>query len=137
MGTLRREMTENGDRRTRSRVLAPGHRDVRRREARRRGLLARALRAIADAFVEPPAPEEGLLVVETATATSEVLQASDFGQEGERAFDQARAAAIREIDALARRERAKLERSFVAVSHPWPFVPGGPPVAGRLGGAES
>ena len=69
----------------------------------------KALRAVADAFVDLPAPEEGLLVVDTPRDTGEVLKAIDLGKEGERALDQARKAAIREIDALARREQARLD----------------------------
>src|SRR4051794_9351467 len=70
---------------------------------------SKALRAIADAFVELPAPEEGLLVVDMPANTGEVLKGSDLGKEGERTLEEARSAAIREIDALARRERARLE----------------------------
>jgi hypothetical protein len=70
---------------------------------------SKALRAVADSFVELPAPEEGLLVVDTPRDTGEVLKAIDLGKEGERALDQARKAAIREIDALARREQARLD----------------------------
>ncbi|HET6549588.1 MAG TPA: NYN domain-containing protein [Solirubrobacter sp.] len=74
---------------------------------------SKALRAIADAFVELPAPEEGLLVVDTPADTGEVLKARDLGKAGERALDEARAAAIREIDALTRREHGRLEREGI------------------------
>jgi uncharacterized protein (TIGR00288 family) len=67
---------------------------------------SKALRAVADAFVDLPAPDEGLLVVETATNTGGVLEASDLGREGERTLDEARAAAIREIAGL---DQARLE----------------------------
>ncbi len=67
---------------------------------------SKALRAIADAFVDLPAPDEGLLVVESATENGGLLKASDLGTEGERTLDDARAAAINVIAAL---DRARLE----------------------------
>ena len=67
-----------------------------------------ALRAVADAFVELPAPDAGLLVVDEPIAT-DAVQGGDLGAEGERALDDARAAAIREIKALASREGARFK----------------------------
>ncbi len=75
---------------------------------------SQALRAVADAFVELPAPDEGLLVVDEPVA--DAVQGGDLGAEGERALDDARAAAIREIKALASREGARFKKEGVLLA---------------------
>jgi NYN domain len=75
---------------------------------------SKALRAVADAFVDLPSPDEGLLVVDEPAA--DAVQGGDLGAEGERALDDARAAAIREIKALATREGARFKKEGVLLA---------------------
>jgi len=73
-----------------------------------------ALRAVADAFVELPAPGEGLMVVDEPATDG--VQGGDLGAQGERALDDARAAAIREIKALASREGQHFKKEGVLLA---------------------
>jgi hypothetical protein len=73
-----------------------------------------ALRAVADAFVELPAPGEGLMVVDEPA--TDAVQGGDLGAQGERALDDARAAAIREIKALASREGEHFKKQGVLLA---------------------
>jgi hypothetical protein len=72
-----------------------------------------ALRAVADAFVTLPAPDEGMLVAEAATGAPELSQKVDLGAEGEGLLDEARESAIREIGVMASRDPARLEREGI------------------------
>jgi hypothetical protein len=62
---------------------------------------SKALRAVADAFVELPAPEEGILVLDQPAAVVGSIEGGDLGADGEQLLDEARGAVIAEINAMA------------------------------------
>src|SRR3954453_7596681 len=65
------------------------------------GKCSKSLRAVADAFVELPAPEEGLLVLPQPEVKEGAVGGGDCGPDGEQLLDDARDAVLAEIDAAA------------------------------------
>lgn len=59
-----------------------------------------SLRAVADAFIELPAPEQGLVVLAEPAAAVDGREGDDLGPDGEQMLDDARRAVIEAIDGL-------------------------------------
>ncbi len=77
---------------------------------------SKALRAVADAFVDLPAPDEGLLVIDRPADTRQ-LRGDDLGAEGDRLLDEAREAAVREVTALASADRSRVARDGLLLAN--------------------
>jgi hypothetical protein len=68
---------------------------------------------VADAFVELPAPEEGLLVLPRPEVAQGAVVGGDLGPDGEQLLDDARHAVVAEIDAAARVDPASFEHAGI------------------------
>lgn len=77
---------------------------------------SKALRAVADVFVSLPAPDEGLLVIDSQ-ADMQQVEGGDLGAEGDRMLDEARSAALREVAALGSSDRDRLEREGLLLAN--------------------